>query len=253
MRAIPQSACSDNKSADNIRGIVYYGSTATTPTTTGYTYTDSCADETQSQTLTPHISQTVGSADSSDLESASVGFNDAGLFKWFLNSTTMLVDWADPTLLQVATSNSSSTTSFSTSEAVFSLDEANTWVYFVVETDLAVPHPIHLHGHDFYLLAQGTGSYSSSTTLNTANPPRRDTAMLPANGFLAIAFVTDNPGVWLMHCHIGWHTAEGFAVQFVERSDEIAGLVDSAALEDTCSAWTTYAAAEGTVQEDSGI
>lgn len=250
LRAIPQSACSDNDSADNIRGIVYYGTAASTPTSTGYSFTDSCADETQSVTLTPHVSQTVGAATWSDLETASVSFNDAKLFKWVLNSTTMLVDWADPTLLQV-TSNTSA--SFDSSEAVFVLDEANAWVYFVIETKLAVPHPIHLHGHDFYLLAQATGSYSASTVLNTDNPPRRDTAMLPASGFLVLAFLTDNPGVWLMHCHIGWHTAEGFAVQFVERAAEIPALVDSASLEDTCSAWATYATAEGFVQEDSGI
>jgi hypothetical protein len=250
LRAIPQSACSDNDSADNIKGIVHYGTTATTPTSIGYSYTDSCADETQSSTISPHLSQSVSAANWNDLESASLSRTDAGLFKWYLNSTTMLVDWANPTLLQIA---SNASTSFNSSEAVFVLDEANAWIYFVVETDLAVPHPIHLHGHDFYLLAQGTGSYSASTTLNTDNPPRRDTAMLPAGGFLVIAFVTDNPGVWLMHCHIGWHTAEGFAVQFVERETEIAALLDETVLEDTCSTWGTFSGANKIVQEDSGI
>lgn len=45
MRAIPQLACSDNDSTDNIKGIVHYGSSDSTPTTTGYSYVDSCADE----------------------------------------------------------------------------------------------------------------------------------------------------------------------------------------------------------------
>jgi drug/metabolite transporter superfamily protein YnfA len=26
--------------------------------------------------------------------------------------------------------------------------------------------------------------------------------MLPGGGYLVLAFVTDNPGAWLMHCHI---------------------------------------------------
>ncbi len=26
--------------------------------------------------------------------------------------------------------------------------------------------------------------------------------MLPAGGWLVIAFPTDNPGAWLLHCHI---------------------------------------------------
>jgi FtsP/CotA-like multicopper oxidase with cupredoxin domain len=56
-------------------------------------------------------------------------------------------------------------------------------------------HPLHLHGHDFYVLAQGSGPYIPGlVTLNTKNPPRRDTVTLHGNGYLAIAFKTDNPG-----------------------------------------------------------
>lgn len=32
--------------------------------------------------------------------------------------------------------------------------------------------------------------------LNTHNPPRRDVVLLPGNGFVVIAFKTDNPGSW---------------------------------------------------------
>lgn len=63
---------------------------------------------------------------------------------------------------------------------------------------------IHLHGHDFAILQQSTQTYSPdrlNLTLN--NPPRRDVVLLPANGFVVIAFKSDNPGTWLMHCHIG--------------------------------------------------
>jgi hypothetical protein len=46
IRAIPQVACSDNDNADNIKGILKYDSTdSTEPTTSAYTYTDSCDDE----------------------------------------------------------------------------------------------------------------------------------------------------------------------------------------------------------------
>lgn len=204
MRAIPQAACSDNDSSDNIKGIVYYGDSPGTPSTTAYDYTDSCDDETDN--LVPYISKSVEDADWDDLETATVGKNTAGLFKWMLNSTSMLVDWADPTLAQVLNGS----TDYETDDAVIELSEANKWVYFVVETTLPVPHPIHLHGHDFFILAQDTGTYSSSVTLNTSNPPRRDTAMLPANGYLVMAWETDNPGVWLCHCHIGKsHTQAG--------------------------------------------
>jgi len=56
------------------------------------------------------------------------------------------------------------------------------------------------HGHDFYILGTGTGSYTSAqqNSLNYINPPRRDVAMLPAGGWLVVAFQTDNPGAWLL-------------------------------------------------------
>ena len=71
------------------------------------------------------------------------------------------------------------------------------WAYFIIQ-DLSLldaNHPIHLHGHDFYVLAQGSGNFSGGITpLNLNNPPRRDTAILPGNGYLVIGIYTDNPG-----------------------------------------------------------
>lgn len=247
LRAIPQSACSDNDNTDNIKGIVYYGDSVDTPTTSAYDYEDSCDDETDN--IVPYLSKTVGTQSSTTVEDASVAFNDESLFKWYLNSTTMLVEWADPSLSQVLNGN----TTFEDSDAVVTLPTADEWVYMVIETTLTVPHPIHLHGHDFFVLAQGTGTYSSSVTLNMDNPPRRDTAMLPGGGYLVMAFETDNPGAWLMHCHIAWHTSEGFAMQFIERADEIPGITDSDRLSEGCSAWSTYEEENGIEQEDSGV
>lgn len=247
MRAIPQTACSENDSADNIRGVVYYGDSPSTPDTMGYSYTDGCDDETDN--LVPYISKTVDDASWTELESASVGMNSGGLFKWYLNSTSMLVDWAEPTLQQVL----DGTTDFDSGDAVIQLGTADQWIYMVVQTTMPVPHPIHLHGHDFFILGQGTGTYASSITLNTTNPARRDTAMLPASGYLVMAWQTDNPGVWLMHCHIGWHTSEGFALQFVERYDEIEGITDNSTVTDICSDWSTFQSTNSITQEDSGI
>lgn len=138
---------------------------------------------------------------------------------------------------------------------VILLPNADEWVHLLIETSLPIPHPIHLHGHDFYVLAQDTGTYDAATvTLNLDNPPRRDVALLPSGGYLYLAWKTDNPGVWLMHCHIGWHTIEGFALQFIERETEIAGITNATMVSDTCDAWTTYATANSIVQtDDSGI
>ncbi|KAI1734713.1 multicopper oxidase [Xylaria scruposa] len=246
IRAIPQAACSENDNSDDIKGIVTYADSPSTPTTDQWEYTDSCDDETDN--IVPYISKTVGDVEYDMSEDAAVTLTNS-LFKWTLNSTSMVVDWANPTLSQIVDGE----TTFETDDAVIELPDANVWMYMAIETTLAVPHPIHLHGHDFFILAQGTGTYSDDVTLTTANPPRRDTAMLPANGYLVIAFETDNPGAWLMHCHIGWHTSEGFALQFIERYDEIAALTDSDTLTSTCDAWSTFQDSNSIVQEDSGV
>jgi len=199
MRAIPQSACSENGKRDDIRGIVYYdGASSGEPTTEAFDFEDNCIDETKN--IVPFNPKTVGANPSLTAdEPVAVGFNANNLFRWTLNSTTMVVQWNDPTLMQIMSGDKS----FEKSNAVVELPNADEWAYVVVSTTIPVPHPIHLHGHDFYVVAQGTGAYTDDVTLNLDNPPRRDTAMLPASGFMVMAFQTDNPGAWLMHCHIG--------------------------------------------------
>lgn len=116
-------------------------------------------------------------------------------------------------------------------------------------------------GHDFYVIGAGAGTFNSSTAVfNLDNPPRRDVAILQNSGWLALAWQTDNPGAWLMHCHVGWHTLEGFALQFLEMEDEIYSnnLIDSDVLSNTCSSWNSYTEDHDVVQgpdgvEDSGI
>lgn len=247
MRAIPQASCSSNNNSDNIKGIVYYGNSPSTPTTTGYSYTDNCNDEDASN-LVPYLSNTVSNAYYNANENVSVAYNSDNLFRWYLNNSTMIVDRGNPTLLQVYNGDMS----FSNSSNVITLPQ-NQWSYIVIETSDDVTHPIHLHGHDFYILAQGNGTYNSSDISTLVNPPRRDTAMLPATGYLVLAFQSNNPGAWLMHCHIGWHVSEGLALQFVEQYSKISSLIDYSTLNSTCSAWNTYASQNSLTDDTSGV
>jgi FtsP/CotA-like multicopper oxidase with cupredoxin domain len=247
MRAIPQASCSSNNNSDNIKGIVYYGNSPSTPTTTGYSYTDNCNDEDASN-LVPYLSNTVSNAYYNANENVSVAYNSDNLFRWYLNNSTMIVDRGNPTLLQVYNDDMS----FSNSSNVITLPQ-DQWAYIVIETSDDVTHPIHLHGHDFYILAQGNGTYNSSDISALVNPPRRDTAMLPATGYLVLAFQSNNPGAWLMHCHIGWHVSEGLALQFVEQYSKISSLIDYSTLNSTCSAWNTYASQNSLTDDTSGV
>ncbi|KAL4189573.1 hypothetical protein AMTRI_Chr08g166010 [Amborella trichopoda] len=79
-------------------------------------------------------------------------------------------------------------------------------------------HPMHLHGHDFYVLAEGFGNFNPSrdtSNFNLVDPPLRNTMGVPINGWAVIRFVADNPGVWLMHCHFDVHINWGLAMVFL--------------------------------------
>jgi FtsP/CotA-like multicopper oxidase with cupredoxin domain len=207
MRAYPATACSgSNESADNIRGIIRYDSSSTAdPTSSAYTYTTDCNDEPM-ESLVPYVS--LNASTPASTEALDIDFNttitDTGLRKWTINGNDFQAYWDAPTLQQGLINSSY----FNTTSGIARLTDANSWVYFVIENNGAnappISHPIHLHGHDFYVLAQeGDATYSSTTTtLQLTNPPRRDTAVLPASGFLVIGFITDNPGVWPLHCHV---------------------------------------------------
>jgi len=75
-------------------------------------------------------------------------------------------------------------------------------------------HPIHLHGHDFWVIA--TSEFPDSETLFSGNYAKRDVVTVPADGWAIIRFIANNPGVWPFHCHIDWHMAAGFFAVFVE-------------------------------------
>lgn len=88
------------------------------------------------------------------------------------------------------------------------------------------PHPFHLHGHHFWVLGWGQGSYPGPfnvnySALNTANPPLRDTQTLMPDTYTIFRFVADNPGTWLLHCHVPFHHFMGQAMAFAEATSKI--------------------------------
>lgn len=113
-------------------------------------------------------------------------------------------------------------------------------------------HPIHLHGHSFYLLKLGyppqdeetgllTGQnpdidcgnttldfcnnaewrnskwkYGNVPGMNLVNPIRKDTIVIPTGGYAVIRLKSTNPGKWFLHCHVEVHTLEGMGMVFNE-------------------------------------
>ncbi|KAK8542005.1 hypothetical protein V6N12_014616 [Hibiscus sabdariffa] len=87
-------------------------------------------------------------------------------------------------------------------------------------TDILGPenHPMHLHGFDFYILAQGFGNYNPKTDrkkFNYIDPQIRNTVAVPVGGWAVIRFVANNPGAWILHCHLDMHLPIGLATAFL--------------------------------------
>ncbi|KAI1327254.1 putative extracellular dihydrogeodin oxidase/laccase [Xylariaceae sp. FL0255] len=254
MRATAQLACTANDNPEGILGIWNYEDVdLAEPTSTSWANindSDTCEDEAMSD-LVPVVAMDVGAKFYNETTFDAGIYPNTTLVEWNMGPTPYLNLWSYPTLLQVLDHNNT----WVAEQNIQAFPEANTWGVFIVQTTKSVAHPIHMHGHDFYVLAQGSGPYdASNTTLQMTNPPRRDTVLLPASGHVVIAFYTDNPGAWLMHCHVAWHASEGFAVQILERESEIPGTVtDKRYVTDTCSAWAESEKVDYIPQLDSGI
>lgn len=76
----------------------------------------------------------------------------------------------------------------------------NQTVRIDIENRTGFPHVMHLHGHHFHEL-------DASGNLG----PLRDSTLLAVGETRAITAVLDNPGAWMLHCHMLSHQADGMA------------------------------------------
>lgn len=195
---------------------------------------------------------------------------DSRIHKWVLANRTMSIDWEAPSLKKMTLDKKPE---FPSKSSPIILDyEDGEWVYVLIinnytlsatDTPRSIPrsvHPIHLHGHDFVVLAQGLGEFTPDVVPHLDNPARRDVANCPIGGYLWIAFEVNNPGPWLLHCHIAWHASGGLALQYLEQPKKIKPLIERAGalpeLRGRCDEWSEYYATlnrtEGSLDE-SGV
>ena len=100
-------------------------------------------------------------------------------------------------------------------------------------------HPIHLHGHSFFVAKIAYPSYDENGKIERQRddvtiqdygpgawknnvPPegirvdsdtvRKDVITVPAGGYVVIDFLADNPGWWFLHCHIDNHLLNGMGL-----------------------------------------
>ncbi|PKS11751.1 hypothetical protein jhhlp_001740 [Lomentospora prolificans] len=84
-------------------------------------------------------------------------------------------------------------------------------------------HPFHLHGHNFQVVHRSeeeAGVFVNDNSISLPKVPmRRDTLFVQPNGNFVIRYRSDNPGVWLFHCHIEWHMLQD-ALQGLELPED---------------------------------
>ncbi|WPH04661.1 multicopper oxidase [Acrodontium crateriforme] len=98
------------------------------------------------------------------------------------------------------------------------------WVDIILNNRDEDPHPFHIHGYDFWVLSTYSSTYNwgsynpfEDTEMpggewNFAGAVRRDTVLVPRRGYAVLRMRADNPGLWMMHCHVLWHQATGMSM-----------------------------------------
>ncbi|OZJ06881.1 hypothetical protein BZG36_00232 [Bifiguratus adelaidae] len=114
----------------------------------------------------------------------------------YINNQTYMANFTNPTLLNIW----SNQLQLSGDQYIININNAQ-WVDLLLTNNDASEHPF---------------SFPRPHILRFGNPLRRDTSTIPPTGWTYLRFLTDNPGVWALHCHIQGQMEAGLSVQIVE-------------------------------------
>ncbi|PYH96695.1 hypothetical protein BO71DRAFT_481806 [Aspergillus ellipticus CBS 707.79] len=111
----------------------------------------------------------------------------------------------------------------------------NTWVDLIINitTSRQIQHPIHKHSNKYFVIGSGVTPFTYSSVdeamqyipqdFNLKNPPMRDTFFTPSSrtspSWLALRYFVQNPGPFLLHCHIQMHHSGGLALALLDGVD----------------------------------
>lgn len=271
MRAFSSTACSDiGRDYITALGAVYYenASTIARPTT-NTTVTQATLDVCNQEPIGAQVPMYVKTPDPNPETTFEIHTwlaNNGTQNLFYMNNISFDVDYNNPLLRQTQLGN----LTFPEAANVANFG-SNSSVRLVVYNHFTLAsHPMHLHGHDFYVLAEGTGLWNGSGIVNPHNPNRRDTYNIQkavnnatTNGttdfqgtpsYIVLQYEQDNPGVWPFHCHVAWHVSDGFAMTFLERPADVK---NEAAIPDvmtqTCRDWDAWTNRHVVDQIDDGV
>ena len=101
-------------------------------------------------------------------------------------------------------------------------------------------HNVHVHGQSYVVLAEEFPTYDNATgriiypntditcgtdvlcalprwtstppSFKDSQPVVKDTMVIPVRGYVVVQFIANNPGYWMIHCHIDMHMLSGMAL-----------------------------------------
>ncbi|MCJ1331635.1 hypothetical protein MMC10_008326 [Thelotrema lepadinum] len=242
----------------NAVAAIYYpnANTNSTPTSTATQVATQCLNDDLTRTTPYYQFGARPNPDFTQQIDITFGPNATGYNLWYMNNQTFRANFDNPILLLANQGNISYPQDPQWNVYNFG---SNATVRLVVYSYVPLAlHPMHLHGHNFFVLATGTGTWDGKIT-NVNNPQRRDVQILPAAdasgapGYIVVQFNMDNPGVWPFHCHIAWHVSAGLYINVLERPKDIQNLKVPASIAQTCRDWAQFSGHNVVTQIDSGL
>lgn len=259
LTSVFEGGCSlpDGISPEGVAAIYYeQANTTSVPTTNSTVSTSaltSCQNDPLSETV-PYYSITPATPDL--VQEVDITYQSNGTTNLFyMNNSTFRANYNDPVLLDAKENH----TDFPAEYNVYNLGSAQNIQIVLYNYATTGSHPMHLHGHNFQILAQGFGKWDGSS-VNGNNPQRRDVHILPNAGstsdpsYMVLQYTTDNPGAWPLHCHIAWHVSGGLYITLLERPADIQNEMQIPSyMAQTCTSWDAWSNGHVVDEIDSGL
>ncbi|KAK1853127.1 laccase-1 precursor [Colletotrichum chrysophilum] len=216
-----------------------------------YALTNSSCGHYDLPKVKPLFRKRVAKPDMTVFYNVSYKTNATGNWLWLMNNVSFQADWSRPLLLEAADGK---TDYLSQPQHILTtVPDDVRHVRVIVQNTFSI-HPMHIHGGNFQILAEGDGIWNGSIT-NKKNPARSDTELLRRNGHLVVQFDTKNPGTWSFHCHTAWHASPGLIANFLVKPKAVQEYDIPTAVRDGCVAWNKYQSSggENALPFDSGL
>lgn len=130
---------------------------------------------------------------------------------WELNSHVPSSLSGENDILRVCADSANWSSLFTVEPLIFHLTWNQSYEFVLVNNE-SQPHPWHIHGYTADVLSIGhIGHLDSIISINDTNVPimRADTFVIPSHSFVQFRILANNPGPWVVHCHMPYHAEVG--------------------------------------------